>query len=197
MSVAWAAFEQLYKRRVQEVHDTIYAHLCKRYFPDRDLAWQLTQETFVQAWDSLPKKTTQSPFVPWMKRVGINEARQYLRKMGRETTLTEEQNPFLNPSESSPEEQIEQTALRERIERVKARLTRRQLTVFILHYEEGLSLQEIAQRLNLQPATIWQALYRANGRFRYEWLKEGASSTVPLPALKPKSGGTHGAPDQS
>jgi RNA polymerase sigma factor (sigma-70 family) len=201
LDMAWAAFEELYQRRKQEVHDTIYSYLCRCYLTDHDLAWQFTQETFMKAWDTLPRKKTQSPFVPWIKLVGINQARQYMRKQGKITALTEEQNPFPDLSSPSAEEQVMRllltAELQNRIARIKARLTKQQLKVFNMHHEDGLSPREIALRLKLEPATIWQTLSRANKRFTEEWLKEGPGGDIPLPALKQKSGGSRGTTNQS
>lgn len=177
--LAWAAFEALYHRYGEKVYRTIYRLLVSYLLPDHDLAQELTQEVFLQAWQALPKKNPQSPFEGWIKRISINKVHGYMRDRKRKTI----QGFPLSPSDPSPED-IEKTILdaelRTRIERTKACLTKRQLTVFTMHHEEGLELKAIAEALGLKPATIWHTLWRANERFKKAWLKEADDDDFPF-----------------
>ena len=198
---AWIAFEVLYNRYASQVRDTIYFFFIRRYMlTDADLAGQLMQESFLKAWENIPRKRSQAPFDRWIKRIGINEARQYMRKQGRVIPLPDEPDPLTASSDPSPDDLerfLLQRDLRDRIERVKSRLPPKQELVFRMHYDQSYSPQEIAQRLNRKPATIWQTLSRANERFREEWLKEPDSGDFALQPLKAQKGDTPETPQES
>ena len=76
-----SAYEQLYHMHVGRV-----LALCVRLCKDRDMAEDLTQEAFVQAWRKLSSFRGDSAFGSWLYRIATNTALSYLRK----------QKPFLN-----------------------------------------------------------------------------------------------------
>ncbi len=198
---AWEPFEVLYQRHVQEVLKTVYRCLLKQYsLLDEDLAWELTQDTFLRAWDHLPQKNPKSPFLAWIKLIGINQARQHMRRQNRITIKDVLQYPpdELNLLDQPPEEQLlvflSTVELRSKIERVKLCLPKQQRRVFILHYEQGATVQQIASALDIKPSSVWQTLSRAIHRFRKEWLKDEGEPDVSVSLHKPKKGGT---PDSS
>ena len=195
---AWAPFEALYRRHVQEVVKTVYQFLLKHFSVlDVDLSWQLTQETFLIAWNRLSQKNPKSPFLPWIKVIAINQARQYMRSQNRLVVIKDElEYPPDNPDllDQSPEEQLvallSRMELRNKIERVKSRLPKQQRRVFIMHYEQGRTMQDIALELGIKPTSVWQYFWRANIRFREEWAKDTGEPDASVPAHKPKRGGT-------
>lgn len=173
---AWAAFEELYQRYRDEVYQTIYRFLVRRsLLPDHDLAQQFAHEAFMQAWEALPKKNPQSPFEGWIKLIGINKARGYIRKHQRDVPLgnDEDSAPVSNdPSSEDIEKILIDAEYRAQIERTKARLTSQEQRIFTMHYEEGREPKDIAKALGLKPGTIWQTLSRANKHFKKIWLEE-------------------------
>ncbi len=187
--IAWEAFKVLWRRYVNEVANTVHVFLLRTYFiSDHDLAEQLTQEAFVKAWDALPKKNPQAPFIAWIKRIAINEAWQDRRKHRREIALTndeEQSTDNSDPLEQSPEEQA---ALQDAIERTKMRLSEQERAVFTLHHEQGYSEAEIASMLGIRVSSVRQTLWRATRRFREEWLKETSEGDSPPPQQAPKKG---------
>jgi RNA polymerase sigma-70 factor (ECF subfamily) len=177
---AWSPFEALYRRHVQEVLKTVYRFLLKHFsILDLDLSWQLTQETFLVAWEHLPKKNPKSPFLPWIKVIAVNQARQHMRRIQRERSITDEvQYPpdDVTLLDQSPEEQLvvylSSVELRSKIERVKQRLPPQLRQVFILHYEQGRTIPEIARELGIKTDSASQYFWRANLRFKEEWARD-------------------------
>ena len=197
-------FEVLYRRHVQEVLNTVYLFVIKHYsLVDQGLAWQVTHDTFLQAFERLPQKNAQSPFLAWIKVIAVHEAQQDMRRKNRERAIKDEiQYPPDDPAllDQSPEEQLvavlERIELHEKIERVKQRLPKQQQRVFRMHYEQGYSPQKIASELDIKPASAWQALWRANRRFKREWEKDGGEPGISPPVHKGKKGGKPGAPGE-
>src|SRR5258708_4581424 len=62
-----AAFGQLYRRNVGR----IYA-LCLRTSADVTLAEDLTQRTFIRAWEMLKSFRGESAFSSWLHRIAVN-----------------------------------------------------------------------------------------------------------------------------
>lgn len=177
----------LYRRHTKEVHHTIYQFLCTQFLaPDHALAEDLTQETFLRAWDNLPGKNPHSPFLAWIKVIAVNEVRQYMRKWRREIRLP----PYIDPPDTSSDASLdERIELQIRIERIKQSLPKKQQIVFSLYYDMGYTPREIADALKMKPSTVWQTLWRANVRFRNLWLKEGGAQPTPPASAQGKGRG--------
>ena len=83
------AFEELYRRSVNRVFG-----LCLRMCGNRSLAEELTQESFVRAWQKLPSFRGESAFSTWMHRLTVNvvlgHQRASGRRQARETAAGEE-----------------------------------------------------------------------------------------------------------
>ena len=71
----YRAYEQLYQQHAGRV----YA-LCVRLCHDRDMAEDLTQESFVLAWRKLGSFRGDSAFGTWLYRITTNTVLSYLRK---------------------------------------------------------------------------------------------------------------------
>ena len=61
------AFEALYRQHVGRVYG-----LCLRMTGQPDSAEDLTQDTFVNAWRSLPGYEGRSSFSTWLHRIAVN-----------------------------------------------------------------------------------------------------------------------------
>jgi len=158
-----AAFEQLYREHVGRV----YA-LCLRLSADTDLAMQLTQDAFVQAWRKLPGFRGQSAFGTWLHRLTVNVVldwrRAEARRRGRETTLDPlDQLDVVAGSQAQPP-----TPVGERLdlERALATLPEGARTVFVLHEVEGHRVREVADLLQVAEGTVKAQLFRARRLLR-------------------------------
>src|SRR5579885_3610208 len=64
IAVALSAFKVLYHRYVTEVVNTVYVCLLRSFCrADQNLAEQLTHEAFLKAWNALPEKKAEAPFI--------------------------------------------------------------------------------------------------------------------------------------
>jgi RNA polymerase sigma-70 factor, ECF subfamily len=61
------AFEALYRQHVGRVHG-----LCLRMVRNPDVAEDCTQQTFINAWRSLPAFEQRSAFGTWLHRIAVN-----------------------------------------------------------------------------------------------------------------------------
>jgi RNA polymerase sigma-70 factor (ECF subfamily) len=153
-----AAFEPLYRQHVGRV----YA-LCLRLTADVDLAEQLTQDAFVQAWRKLPGFRGDSAFGTWLHRLTVNVVLDWRRARSRrwrhETALDPlDQGDQVAAARPAPPARVGD---RLDLERALATLPEGARTVFVLHEVEGYLVREVADLLQVAEGTVKAQLFRA------------------------------------
>jgi len=143
------AYEKLYQLHVGRV----FAQ-CVRLCKDRDMAEDLTQEAFVQAWRKLSSFRGDSAFGSWLYRIATNTTISYLRK----------QTPFSN---SMDIDDVPEPAYRETsdeqigLETAISELPDGARAVFVLYSLEGYTHDEIAKLLGIAQGSSKAQLHRA------------------------------------
>jgi RNA polymerase sigma-70 factor (ECF subfamily) len=161
------AFESLYREHVGRVYG-----LCLRMTGQPATAEDLTQDTFVSAWRSLPGYEGRSSFSTWLHRIAVNAALEQLRRRGRvETALPdgEEAEGLLArtlEAQPGPERVARSAELRRGIEGELARMSVLERSAFVLRHHEGRSLEDIAAALSLNVGACKQAIFRAVRKLR-------------------------------
>jgi RNA polymerase sigma-70 factor (ECF subfamily) len=157
------AFEQLYRSHVGRV----YA-LCLRMVRDAGEAEELTQQTFVRAWERLGSFRGDSAFSTWLHRVAVNVVIGSLRARGRwRERFSELPDPELH---EAPPPAFAQAADVD-LERAIATLSPRARLIFVLHDVEGYKHAEIARLTGLAVGTSKAHLHRARRLLREELAK--------------------------
>jgi RNA polymerase sigma-70 factor (ECF subfamily) len=154
-----AAFERLYRAHVGRVHG-----LCLRMTGQPDVAEDLTQETFVSAWRSLPAFEGRSGFGTWLHRIAVNAvlARGRSPRGRGEVSLTDdagEDREFETPDEMD-------TATPLDLERAIGTLPTGARDVLVLYGVYGYSHEETAGMLGVAVGTCKAQLHRARRLLR-------------------------------
>jgi len=150
----YRAYEQLYRMHVGRV-----LALCYRLCNDRDMAEDLAQDAFVQAWKKLGSFRGESAFGSWLYRIATNAALSYLRK----------QKPFLNSLNIDDiEHRAERDDVAERmgLEAAIGKLPHGARAVFVLYSLEGYTHDEIAGLLKIAQGSSKAQLHRARQLLR-------------------------------
>ena len=164
------AFEELVVRYQKPVYNLAY-----RLLGNTEDAKDITQETFVKAYQSLHTHNPELKFSSWLFRIAHNLSIDQLRwkKLRQHVSIDAE---FADDSDSYEGEMLQReiadeapdarTVLSgkqksERILRVMNSLPEKYRTVIILRHIEDLSLEEIAQVLQLPVGTVKTNLFRA------------------------------------
>jgi len=153
-----AAFEPLYRAHVGRVHA-----LCLRMLSDRSAAEELTQDTFVRAWERIGTFRWEASFGTWVYRIAVNQVlsairsqRRFadkLRELAGRVILASPDDPF--PGELDLD-----------LERAVHELPERARLVFLLHDVEGYKHAEIAEMMGLTSGTTKTHLHHARRRLR-------------------------------
>ena len=144
----YRAYEELYRLHIGRVMG-----LCIRLLNDRDLAEDMAQEAFIQAWRNLSKFRGDSAFGSWLYRITTNTVLSYLRKQKHFQNSLDVYDLELEYRET----QDEQIGLEAAI----ATLPDGARAVFILYSLEGYTHDEISRLLKIAPGSSKAQLHRA------------------------------------
>ncbi len=148
------AFKTLYRQCVGRV----YA-VCIRISADRTHAEELTQETFIRAWEMLGSFREESAFSTWIHRIAVNTSLAALRARSRRSAWEEgSDEPDLIRGRGVTEESEH---LGFDIEKAVATLPPQARAVFTLHDIEGYKHSEIAEQMGVTVGTCKAQLHRA------------------------------------
>ena len=150
-----AAFAQLF----EQYHSPILNYL-HRMVSDRALAEDLTQDTFIKAYNALPRTKPDLAFKAWLYRIATNTAISHLRRGKIIKWL-----PFLTDRET-PDEHIEKSVTRKMdITEALSKLPQHYATALLLRHYQGLSLAETASALDVTENAAKLRLFRARKAF--------------------------------
>jgi RNA polymerase sigma-70 factor (ECF subfamily) len=157
---ARAGDQVAFARLFEQYHAPILNYL-HRMVNDRPLAEDLTQDTFVKAYNALPGTRPDLAFKAWLYRIATNTAISHLRRRKIVQWV-----PFLADHDRPGEESIERTVTRQTdIERALAKLPKHYAAVLLLRHYQGLSLAETASALDITENAAKLRLFRARKAF--------------------------------
>ena len=152
------AFEELY----QLTCGRIYA-LCLRMCGNAHVAEELTQESYLKAWQKLATFRGESLFATWLHRIAVNVVlghhRTRIRRGERPAEEGELETIRAPDASADAAETVD-------LERAIARLPDRARVVFVLHDVEGFRHHEIAKMAGMAEGTSKAQLSRARQLLR-------------------------------
>jgi RNA polymerase sigma-70 factor (ECF subfamily) len=151
-------FGELIRRWEQKIYGFI-----RRYVGNSDDARDLTQDTFVKAYQNLDRLSDPARFSSWLYKIALNECRMRFRREKRSRSVSlEEVNTEVNTitrDETTPESEF---AAKEGVERLKEAfelLPREQREVIIMKEYQGLRFHEISDVLEIPLSTAKSRMY--------------------------------------
>jgi len=127
----------------------------------REEALELSQDVFLKAWEALPGWRPQAQFHTWLYRIASNAAFDLLR---RRQIVSYESLPedYDAPADAAgPEHRLQATQSMTNLDAALARLPPDQRQIVLLREVEGLSYEELATALSIEPGTVKSKLARA------------------------------------
>jgi len=158
-------FERLFLEHWSSVY-----HVLHRLVGDPAEAEDLALEAFLRLYRQTEKQTDSINAGGWLYRVatrlGLHSIRS--RKRREHYELTAGRYALEEVEQSSPAEILAQEEERQQVRLVLSRMTEKQSQILILRHS-GLSYKEIAEVLNLAPASIGPLLVRAEREFEKQY----------------------------
>ena len=176
-----AAYRELVRRYQRPVFSLVY-----RMVRDRELAEDLTQETFIKVLNAIDRYRPEFKFSSWIFKIANNAAIDHLRRKELDTLSLEGGPDATTPDRvqatslqvgdvgESPLEELEARELGSAIEQAIARLRPEYRSCIIMRHVEGRPYDEIAEALDLPLGTVKTYIHRARAELRdyLEPLKE-------------------------
>ncbi|MFO7892591.1 MAG: RNA polymerase sigma factor [Longimicrobiales bacterium] len=143
---------------VRRHQDMLHAHAA-RMTGRGDVAADLVQESLVKAYTSLDRCRNPDKFGAWAFRIVANRCKDYLKNVRRKDVALDDAAPAAGSMD--PEDDLERSELRRRLDRALAGLPEDQREAFVLKHEEGRSYEEMAELLGLSVGALKMRVHRA------------------------------------
>ncbi|UCH34598.1 MAG: sigma-70 family RNA polymerase sigma factor [Armatimonadota bacterium] len=160
------AFEAIFRRYQARIY-TFLHHMVRR----REEAEDLTQTTFVRAWDTIQGLRSPGALGAWLHRIAANAARDYLKSARRKSELplfedalsegTMGHEPAPDPARDALDAET-----RKAVRGAIAALPELHRSVVVMHHLEGMSVDDIAKALGVRAGTVMSRLSRAREALR-------------------------------
>jgi len=151
------AFGPIVERYKMALYKVMY-----RMVLNRDDAEDLVEEAFIKAYRSIKKFQTGRPFYSWLRRIGVNNAINFLKRERRSNIEPLEYvEKTLSNGRNDPVQMTREKMLHERLNGALARLPADARVILLLKVEEDLSYDEIGKLLKIPKGTVMSRLARA------------------------------------
>ena len=137
---------------------------------------EIVQDTLLSAWDSLPVFKGKSKLFTWVCGIARHEIADFYRKRKIKQVVFSKL-PFLRElvdKALGPELAYQELETKRKILKTLKTLSEGYSLVLRLKYVEGLSMKQIARRLNISTKAVESRLSRARSAFRKEYATEPA-----------------------
>ena len=160
-SAAFDALVRKYQHRITA--------LIGRYIPDWSECQDVAQETFIRAYRALPNFRGDVQFYTWLHRIAVNTAKNYLVAQNRRPPTDDvdagDAEQFDTGTRLRDTDTPEHELLRQEIERTVMRvvesLPEELRAAITLREVDGLSYDEIAQKMGCPIGTVRSRIFRA------------------------------------
>lgn len=162
------AFGLLVDRHQRRVFSVVY-HLLRR----RDDVEDMAQEVFLKAFLAVRSYNFESSFATWLGRIAVNHCYDYLRRQRASRIkyfgeMPEETSRQLEERAEAEEGKVldaeQQAVLRETVGALLERAPAEDRTILVLKEMEELSVEEIAEIMQLTKTAVKVRLHRARKR---------------------------------
>ncbi|MBR7009820.1 MAG: sigma-70 family RNA polymerase sigma factor [Oscillospiraceae bacterium] len=156
------ALTDLYHASSLELYRTVHALVR-----DEELARDVQQDAYLQAFSHLDQLRDPSSFLPWLRQIAVNEARAKLRKnrlllfseLSNEEDAEEPVIPDLRP-EAQPEAALDRKETTRLVREILNGMPDGQRLIIGMYYYEQIPINQIAEQLELSPGTVKVQLHR-------------------------------------
>lgn len=169
-----------YEALVREYEKSVY-NLALRMTGNSEDAYDMSQEAFIKAYNSLTTFRGDSKFSVWLYRIVSNVCLDYLRSRSRKPTVSlstenedgEEVELDIADEEQTPEKLLERGLTRDAVRRGLLSLPDDHRQILLLREIEGLSYDEISETLGLEVGTVKSRIFRARKKLCAFLIRDG------------------------
>ena len=172
--------EWAFRELVNRYKNSLYAFL-RRFVNQQDVVEDVFQETFLQLYTSQDSFDTGRPLRPWLFTIAANKAKDALRKMQRQSSMSmgtladagdvsiDEVVNILTSYETTPDDEVSRDETAQRVRQVIADMPENLRGILILAYFEQFSYKHMADILSIPIGTVKSRLHTAVVHFMKKW----------------------------
>ena len=159
------AFAALVEKYQEQIHA-----LAWQKIGDFHIAQEITQDTFITAYQKLATLTHHNRFAGWLYVITSNKCNMWHRKKKPQLQSLEETDPmelkevYYSEYMSRQREEAANQNRRAIVRKLLNKLRESERTVITMHYLAGLTCEEIGRFLGVSPNTVKSRLHRARER---------------------------------
>jgi len=153
------AFGDIIERYQKPVYRYVY-----RITGNRDVAMDIVQETFMQAYKGILKTEIKVSFKAWLYRIAVNNVLQLWRRK-RTVSFVPLKDEIANGA-LVVEDKSRLLGTQLDVQGVLAKIPRKLRICMVLHFVEGFKYQEIAQTLKISEEAVRKRVIRGSREFR-------------------------------
>jgi RNA polymerase sigma-70 factor (ECF subfamily) len=159
------AYDELIRRHQERIYGTVY-HMTSNHEDANDL----TQETFIKAFQALKSFKGGSSFYTWIYRIAVNKTINFLKQRKNRSGMSlndldvnTENNPDLVAlvSHKTPRRDAALSELQEKLNEAMGKLSEVHRLVVTLHDIQGVPHEEIARIMDCNVGTVRSRLFYA------------------------------------
>ena len=160
---------------VIEKYEKLVFTICFQMVRDYQEAQNLTQETFISAFNNIDR-CNENSYKPWLCKIAANKSKDYLKSAYcKHVVLDGEDETFDRQSNfEQPEKEYLGKESVENIENIIRGLKEPYLKVSVLYFIEEKNIQEISDILKRPKKTVQTQIQRAKGIIKEKLMQGGA-----------------------
>ncbi|MBV9228734.1 MAG: RNA polymerase sigma factor [Chloroflexi bacterium] len=153
---------------IVDQYSTLMLRTAAMIVGDRDIAEDVVQDAFIQAWYHLADLRQAGALRPWLMRIVVNQSISFKRRLARSTafirqTLSEQATDLIAQAADNHKGRLERNwDLAQAIDD----LPMKQKVVIVLHYYDSMTLPEMAQALHTSENTLKKRIQSALANLR-------------------------------
>ncbi|WP_198162686.1 sigma-70 family RNA polymerase sigma factor [Halobacillus mangrovi] len=151
--------------------------LAYSYVKDHSIAEDITQETFIKAYQKYPTFRDQSSIKTWLYKINVNLCKDHLKSSYIRRVVKKGADLFrsIPAKDGTPEERLIIKSNDEELVDQVLKLEKKYREIIILYYFEEFEIKELAEVLKTSPNTVKTRLRRARQLLQDQLTTEGSS----------------------
>lgn len=149
-------------KELMENYGDMVLRIAFTYVKEQQLAEDLSQEIFIRCYQKLHTFENRSSYRTWLYRITVNHCKDYVRSWSfRNLIPAESVNPINTLEKGDVSAEILEKEQKKLLFQKVLKLSVKHREVIIFFYYEELTVEEIADLLNIKVSTVKTRLHRA------------------------------------
>jgi len=145
---------------VKKYHQKIYWHI-RQIVIDHEDADDVTQNTFIKAWENLPGFRGESSLYTWLYRIATNEALGFLKRKNKRHLFSIDQHEQLLAGQIENDPLFDGDEIQKLLQQAILSLPAKQRLVFQMKYMQEMKYEDISQILNTSVGALKASYHHA------------------------------------